>query len=259
MEKDGDPLKKILQILAAAAFWIAVWALLAAAAAQPLLLPAPGAVVRRLAALAVTRPFWLTVAATLLRILCGIAAGTLLGTLLAAATSRFRILNALVAPLLTVIKSTPVASFIVLIILWIGRSLLPSVIVVLIVVPVVWANVSAGIAGTDRALLELAAICRFPRGRILRRIYFPSVLPDFLAALRSVLGLAWKAGVTAEVLTSPGWSVGRMLMESKLYLEIPDMFAWTLVVILCSLAIEKLLIAAIARLGKSAAKGGSAA
>ncbi len=252
-------MKKLLQTAAVTAFWIIVWALLAHAVAQPLLLPSPAVVVCRLAALAVTGSFWITVGATLLRILCGIAAGTLLGTLLAAATAASSLLHTVISPLLTVIKSTPVASFIVLIVLWVGRNILPSVIVVLMVVPVVWANVSAGIAGTDRALLELAMVCRFPRARMLRRIYVPSVLPGFLAALRSVLGLGWKAGVAAEVLTMPGLSVGKMLMESKLYLEIPDMFAWTLVVILCSLVIEKLLIAAVARLGKRAVKGGTAA
>lgn len=252
-------MKKILQTLAVTAFWLAVWALLALAVDQPLLLPAPGAVVRRLAQLALTAPFWLAVGATLLRILCGVAAGTLLGTLLAVITSASALLRALIHPLLTVIKSTPVASFIVLVIIWVGRNALPSVIVVLMVVPGVWANVSAGIAATDPALLEMARVFRFPKPRILRRIYLPSVLPSFLAALRSVLGLAWKAGVTAEVLTSPVLSVGKMLMESKLYLEIPDLFAWTLVVILCSLAIEKLLIAAIARIGKGFAKGGVSA
>jgi len=94
----------------------------------------------------------------------------------------------------------------------------------------------------------MARVYHFPRGRILRRIYLPSVLPHFLSALRSALGMAWKAGVAAEVLTVPGISIGKYLMESKLYMEIPDLFAWTLVVILCSLAIEKLLIAAVGKL-----------
>ena len=249
-------MKKILQTLAVTAFWLAVWALLALAVAKPLLLPSPIAVIRCLAELVTAAPFWLAVGATLLRILCGVAAGTLLGTLLAVLTSASALLRALIHPLLTVIKSTPVASFIVLVLIWVGRDMLPSVIVVLMVVPGVWANVSAGIAATDPALLEMARVFRFPKLRILRRIYVPSVLPSFLAAMRSVLGLAWKAGVTAEVLTVPTRSVGKMLMESKLYLEIPGLFAWTLVVILCSLAIEKLLIAAVARLGKGLVKGG---
>lgn len=251
-------MKKILKALGVLAFWLAVWALLASAVEQPLLLPGPLLVLRRLLVLLGTPQFWRTVAATLVRILCGIIAGTLLGTLLAVLTCRSRLAHALLRPLLTVIKSTPVASFIVLVIIWVGRDVLPSVIVVLMVLPVVWANVAAGIAGTDRQLLELAQVFRFSAGRRLRRIYLPSVLPHFLAALRSALGLAWKAGVAAEVLTVPGVSIGKMLIEAKLYLEIPDLFAWTLVVILCSLAIEKLLVAAVGRLGTGVPKEGGA-
>ena len=250
-------MKKILKSLLSLLFWLAVWLLLSAAVGSPLLLPRPDRVLLRLAELACTGRFWGTVGLTLLRILCGILAGTLLGLVLAVLTSRFSLLNTLFSPLLTVIKATPVASFIVLILLWVGREILPAVIVVLMVLPVVWANVSAGIAGVDRKLLELADVYGFSRRRRLKRIYLPSVLPHFVAALRSALGMAWKAGVAAEVLTVPAVSIGRQLTDARLYLEIPDLFAWTLVVILCSLAVEKLLIAGVARL--SGRKGGGKA
>ena len=81
-------------------------------------------------------------------------------------------------------------------------------------------------------------------------------MPHFLSACRTSLGLAWKAGVAAEVLTVPVRSIGRMLYESKLYLETVDLFAWTVVVVACSLIIEKLLMAAIGRLGLHYGQGG---
>lgn len=242
-------MKKTLKTLCAAIFWIAVWWLLAARIGSALLLPTPPATLGRLLTLCGTAELWRTVGVTLLRILCGAVAGVLLGTLLAVLTCRFALLRMLFAPLLTVIKSTPVASFIILLIIWLGRDMLPAVIVVLMVLPVVWANVSAGIDGTDRQLLELAVVYRFPRMRTLRRIYIPAVLPHFLAACRSTLGLAWKAGVAAEVLTMPAVSIGRKLADAKSYSETLDLFAWTVVVIICSLLIEKLLLSVLSRIG----------
>ena len=242
-------MKKTLKNLLAAAFWIAVWWLLAARIGSQLLLPTPPATIARLFALAGTAELWRTVFTTLLRILLGAAVGVVLGTLLAVLTCSVSLLRTLFAPLLTVIKSTPVASFIILLIIWLGRDVLPAAIVVLMVLPVVWANVSAGIDGTDRQLLELAAVYRFPPLRTLRRVYIPAVLPHFLAACRSTLGLAWKAGVAAEVLTMPAVSVGRKLADAKSYSETLDLFAWTLVVIICSLLIEHLLMRAISRIG----------
>lgn len=248
-----EPIKKLLKNCIIAVFWLGLWAALAFAVDKPLLLPGPWAVLKRLWVLAGTAPFWTAAGKTLLRIALGLGCAIPAGVLLAAATSRFRLLRALLSPLLTIIQSTPVASFILLFLIWLGRDILPSVIVALMVLPVVWRNVAAGAAAADPQLLELAAVYRFPPLRKLRRIYIPSAAPYFFAACRSGLGLAWKAGVAAEVLTVPKNSIGQMLYESKLYLETTDLFAWTVTVILCSLIIEKLLAAAIARLEKGGA------
>lgn len=227
------------------AFWLLVWAALAGLVGRELLLPGPLAVLKRLFVLAQTADFWLAAAVSLGRILLGAVIGVAAGTLLAVLTRRFRIADALLTPLLTIVRSTPVASFILLVLIWVGRDILPMVIVVLMVMPVVWGNVSAGIAGTDGKLLQMAKLYRFGVRRTVTRVYVPAVLPHFLSACRTSLGLAWKAGVAAEVLTVPQLSIGRHLYEAKLYLETVDLFAWTVVVIALSLVIEKLLAAAI--------------
>ena len=245
-----EHLKRTLKNCIIAAFWLGLWAVLALAVDKPLLLPGPFAVLTRLMDLAASAEFWTTTARTLLRTSLGLLCAVPAGVLLASVTCRFRFLHALLSPLLTIVQSTPVASFILLLLIWLGRDILPSVIVALMVLPVVWRNVSSGVENTDKQLLELAKIYKFSPGRTMKRIYIPSVAPYFFAAVRTCLGLAWKAGVAAEVLTVPKGSVGQMLYESKLYLETVDLFAWTVTVILCSLIIEKLLGAAISRLEK---------
>lgn len=237
-------------------FWLGAWALLAWLVSSPLLLPGPWAVCKRLAALAVTGDFWAVTAVSLGRILLGGVCGVISGVVLAALTARFKALRALLSPLLTMVRATPVASFILLALIWLGRDFVPCFIVWLMVLPVVWANVSAGIEAVDVELLELAQVYGMSWGRRLRRIYVPSVAPYFLSALGTGMGLAWKAGVAAEVLTVPARSIGRRLYESKLYLETTDLFAWTAVVILCSLVIEKALMALLRRLDRRIDGGG---
>lgn len=249
-----EHLKKILKNCMIAAFWLGLWALLAFMVDKALLLPGPWAVLKRLCALAVTAQFWATVGRTLLRIGLGLLCAVPAGVLLAAITCRFRLFRQLLSPLLTIVQSTPVASFILLLLIWVGRDVLPAVIVALMVLPVVWRNVAAGVENTDKQLLELTKVYRFSPMRTLRRVYIPSVAPYFFAACRTSLGLAWKAGVAAEVLTVPKGSIGQMLYESKLYLESPDLFAWTVTVILCSLIIEKLLAAVLGRFEKGGAE-----
>jgi len=251
--KAGNALLKNCMITA---FWLCVWQGLSMLVGNPLLLPAPLVVVHRLWALMGTGSFWAMVGASLLRILCGTVVAVVLGTLLAVVCCRWRLVNDLFSPLLTIIKSTPVASFIILLLIWVGRDILPAVIVILMVLPVIWGNVCAGIRNTDPLLLRTATVFHFPLLRKLRRVWIPSVMPHFLSACRTSLGLAWKSGIAAEVLTVPVMSIGKQLMESKLYWEVVDLFAWTLVVIVCSLMIEKVLMAAIGRLGRAYQTGG---
>ncbi len=234
--------RKLLRTPAVFAFWLLVWALAAAAVGQELLLPSPVQAARELIGLARMPDFWLTIGRSVLRVLTGILSAVCLGVGLAFLTHKSAVMNALFSPVMTLVKSTPVASFIILALVWLGRSVVPVFISALMVLPVVWANVSAGLKGIDPQLLELARVYRLPRGRVLRRITWPSVLPHLRAALRSALGLGWKAGIAAEVLTVPPYSIGKRIYEAKLYLETTELFAWTAAVILVSLLIEKLLL-----------------
>ena len=224
------------------AFWLTVWAALALLVHRELLLPAPWVVVRRLCELAATGAFWRITAVSIGRVLLGVAT--------AVACTASKTADALLRPLMTVVKSTPVASFVVLALIWIARDWLPVFIALLMVLPVVWSNVCTGIRSADPALLELARVYGWPRGRVLRRIYVPGVRPHFLAALRSGLGFGWKAGIAAEVLTVPHSAIGRMIYESKLYLQTTDLFAWTLAVILLSVGLERLVLRALTPRGK---------
>lgn len=246
--------RRVLRALAAAAFYLALWgalALLLRSQGRSLLLPGPAESFARLAELMGSAAFWSYTFASLARVTLGIATAAAAGVALAALCTRFRAFDALLAPAMSVVKATPVASFAILVLIWLPRDAVPVCISALMVMPVVWANVRGGILGVDGQLLELARACRLPRRRVLRRIYVPSVLPDFAAALRSGIGFGWKAGIAAEVLTVPRESMGRMIYESRYYLQTTDLFAWTLAVIFLSVAIEKLLLAALGRLGRT--------
>ena len=249
-------MKRVAKVLLALAFWLLVWAFAAWRMGQPLLLPSPLHVAGQLWVLMGDPAFWLTTAASLGRVLLGVVLAVAFGIVLAALTEAFSWLDSLLSPLLTVIKSTPVASFIILAILWMGRDRVPVFIVILMALPVIWANVAAGIHATDSELLQMAKVYRFPLTRRLRRIWIPSVMPYFLSACRTSLGLAWKAGIAAEVLTVPADSIGKMLYTSKLNFEIEELFAWTLAVIVLSLAIEQGLLSLLGRVGKAYNTGG---
>lgn len=236
--------------LGAVAIWLLLWQLASIAVGLPLLLPSPLAVLLRLGQLCTGVDFWLTVASSLLRILLGFLLGVLFGTALAGLCWRFRLIDALARPLLGVLKSTPVASFIILALVWVKTTWLATVISFIMVLPLIYANVREGIDSADRQLLEMAQVFRLSRRKTFRYCYLPAILPFFLSAISSTLGFAWKSGIAAEVLGRPARAIGSQIYDSKIYLETPDLFAWTLVVILLSVLLERLAVRFVRWAGK---------
>ena len=236
--------------LGAVAVWLLLWQLASMAVGLPLLLPSPWAVLLRLGQLCTGADFWLTVASSLLRILLGFLLGVLFGTALAGLCWRFRLIDALARPLLGVLKSTPVASFIILALVWVKTTWLATVISFIMVLPLIYANVREGIDSADRQLLEMAQVFRLSRRKTFRYCYLPAILPFFLSAVSSALGFAWKSGIAAEVLGRPARAIGSQIYDSKIYLETPDLFAWTLVVILLSVLLERLAVRFVRWAGK---------
>lgn len=243
-------MNRLLKRSLPAVFWLLAWALAARWVGLDLLLPGPLAVGARLAALAATGGFWLSVGATLGRVFLGLAWGALAGAALAFATHFSPWADRLLSPAIRVVRAAPVASFILLVLLWTGRNNVPAVISALMVMPVVWDHLARGIQAVDQKLLELARVCRFSRWKTVRLLYLPSLGPYILSALTTATGLAWKSGVAAEVLCLPEPSLGQRIYYTKYYLDIPELFAWTAVTVALSMVLERILRTCLARWGR---------
>ena len=249
--------KKLLYALPAPAFWLGVWQLCAflvdrkvGGRGNELLLPYPASVFQALASMVGTGAFWGTVLASLGRIALGLGVGIVAGALCAVLTCASPWADRLLSPALRVVRAAPVASFILLVLLWTGREAVPAVIAALMVVPVVWDSLARGIQAVDRRLLELGRAYRFSRGKIVTLIYLPSLRPQILSGLSTAAGLAWKSGVAAEVLCLPEPSLGHRIFYTKYYLDVPELFAWTAATVALSMALERLLRSGLARWGR---------
>lgn len=231
--------RRFARIAMIAAFWFTVWQAAAVIVAKPLLMPSPAETFSALGGLVVQSHFWISIGATFYRVVVGIAISFVSGVLLALLASRSEMLQSLLRPVVAAVKSTPVVSIIVLALVWFSSSTVPIVSCVLLCFPIFFANTLAGIQSVDKELLELAAVFHVRKSRTLREIIVPSVMPGIYSAISICLGFSWKSIVAAEVLSSPKFSLGYELYKTKLYLETPELFAWTLAIIVISLAVEK--------------------
>ena len=246
-ERTMNQHKQLFERLAAAAFWLAVWQCAAMAIGHEVFLVSPVQTLGTLLELLPQAEFWQRIGFSAGRILLGFGLGAVSSVVLAVAAGRWAWVEALLAPVMQLVKATPVASFIILALVWVSGSSLSVLISFLMVLPVLYSAVRTGIGSADVQLLEMAKVFRLPLGRRLRAIWLPAVLPAFRQGCSVALGICWKSGVAAEVIGLPDGSIGDALYRAKITLSTGELFAWTFVIILLSAVFEKLFLALLDR------------
>jgi len=253
-----NKVKNLIYTVLAVLFWLAVWQLASSLIGQRLLLVSPVTAILTLARLLLTSAFYGRVAFTFGRILLGFILALAVGASLALLSYISAAVERLFAPVMAAIRATPVASFVILMLIFVGSGSLSVYTSFLMVMPVLYENVLAGLHAADPKLLEMAKVYRLPFRKRLTAILIPSAFPYLLSACASGLGICWKAGVAAEVIGQSANSVGDALYRAKLFFATDELFAWTLAIILLSLAFEKGILALIGRIAKRVKGGGEA-
>ena len=227
---------------AVAAFWLAVWVLVAGLVAQPLILPGPGAVVVALLRLVCDAGTWAILAGSGARILGGLALAAACGGLLAGISSRSRAFACLVAPALSFVKATPVACVVVLLLIWLGSARVSIAAVFLMALPGVYFSLVEGLTQVDQPLEQMFRLHGVRGWRLFCAHTWREVLPFVLSCARAVIGMSWKAGVAAELIGMAMGTVGERIYQAKLLIETADLLAWTVLVVAASWACERVLV-----------------
>ena len=234
--------KNSIRKLASVALALLLWQAGAMALDLHLLLVTPLEVVKRLFTLVGESDFWRTLLFSFSRIVLGFALAFALGCLLGVLSGKWPLLETLLWPYVITIKTVPVASFIILSLIFFSARQLSTFISFLMVFPVIYSNVLEGIRSTDKELLEMGQVFRIPWIRRLGYIYLPHLKPFLFSACSVALGMSWKSGVAAEVIGVASGSIGEKLYESKVYFITEDLLAWTVVIVLVSVLFEKLFL-----------------
>ncbi len=223
-------------------FWIAIWQCGSLALDSQILLVSPLQVLVQLCKLSITSDFWTSIFYSLARIFSGFLLGASLGILFAGLSARFRVLYDLMAPFILTIKTIPVASFIILALVWFSTKYLSIFISFLIVFPIIYATVLQSLQQTNQGLLEMVSVFKMNHRQIIRYLYFPHLYPALYASCSVGIGLSWKSGIAAEVIGMPTGSIGEHLQQAKTFLDTPSLFAWTIVILIISLITERLFL-----------------
>lgn len=237
-----ERMKAVAAAGAVAAFWLAVWVLVAALVAQPLILPGPGAVALALLRLVCDGGTWAILAGSGARILGGLVFAAVCGGVLAGISSRSRAFARLVAPALSFVKATPVACVVVLLLIWLGSARVSIAAVFLMALPGVYFSLVEGLSQVDKPLEQMFRLHGVRGWRLFCAHTWREVLPFVLSCARAVIGMSWKASVAAELIGMAVGTVGERIYQAKLLIETADLLAWTVLVVAASWACERVLV-----------------
>lgn len=231
--------KRRLHLALSALLALGIWQISAMLIGQAILLPSPLAVAGRLLSIWQVPGFFSAILFTFQRIVSGFLLGLTLGILLGTLAGCFPLVRILFAPFVTTIKTVPVASFIVICLIWLSTQQLTIFISFLMVLPIIYTNVLQGMLSADRNLLETCFVFSIPWYRRILYLWLPQLRPFLFSACAVALGLAWKAGIAAEIIGIPAGSIGRMFYDAKIYLNTTDLISWTVIVVAISILFEK--------------------
>lgn len=233
--------KKIMNRGLAFVFWMGIWILVARMINESLYFPNPAQTIRALRKLIVEEKFFFSVLNTVSRVFIGLLIANISGIILGLLCGFNQIFDELIRPFMTFVRSTPVMSLIIIALIWFKSSHVPIFISFLMCFPIIWMNIVEGFKKVDKKLLEMATVYNVSSYQKIKDIYIPSLIPFYIAGFNTALGIAWKVTVAAEVLSHPRFAIGTQLHDAKVYLNTPELFAWTLVIVILSYFFEILI------------------
>ena len=228
--KTNHILKKLLVVLV----WLFIWQILYICVDSDLLFAGPAQTVQVLFSMMTDVQFYGVVLSSLVNVLSGFCLAFVTGIMLAAASSCSRYIRELLTPFFAMLKSVPVASFVILALLWIGSRRLSILVAFVVSLPIIYTGILTAITKTDNKILEMTHIFRFSVHSRVCAVYIPQISPFIISSGKLAIGMSFKAGVAAEVIACSAGSIGERLYMAKIYFQTGELFAWTAVIVLLS-------------------------
>ncbi len=226
--------------ICAALVFFGIWELAAHIIGVDAILPTFTSTVAALGGLLSTGTFWGAMGASLLRALIGFIVACVLGVVLGITAGKYRALAAIMKPLNAFMRTVPVAAITLVLAIWVGSNVLPSVIGLLLVFPVIYEQSRSATENIPRELEEAMdeAGARFWYRFIY--VYLPMILPQVLSSVSSTFGMNLKAVITAETLAYSLHSIGIQIYYAKanFVFEAPTLFAWVMAAVVLSVLAE---------------------
>lgn len=222
-------------------FWLAIWQAATWLTASKLLLPGPADALLALGGLIRTKKFYMDIGWTAARCIIAMALSFAAGIPAAALSYKSGTARSILSLPVGFFKAVPVMAIIIYVILLAQSDWVAVIVCFFMCFPIVYTNILEGLDAIPSEYLEVGNVYGLSRLERAKYIYAPGLLPQMKAAIGLTAGLSWKAVVAAEVLSIPKYSLGYEMINAKYYLETANLFAYIFVIVVMSMAFEKVI------------------
>mgnify|MGYP000189638271 FL=1 len=217
------------------------WQLLSWQMAQPQLIPSFPDLIRALLRLVYTPGFLVSIGTTCLRACVGLLLSLAAASITAFLLNRSEAIRFLFMPWLSLLRSVPVISFILLALIFLNPEMIPLLIAFLTMYPLLTENLLKGLMNRRDSWKMLARQFHLNAWNRLFQINYPQLRPYLFSGLASAVGFGWRAIIMGEVLSQCVDGIGKRMKEAQVFIDVPELIAWTLVAIVLSWLTDKLI------------------
>lgn len=217
------------------------WQLLSWQMAQPQLIPSFPDLIRALFRLVYSPGFLVSIGTTCLRACIGLLLSLAAASITAFLLNRSEAIRFLFMPWLSLLRSVPVISFILLALIFLNPEMIPLLIAFLTMYPLLTENLLKGLMNRRDSWKMLARQFHLNAWNCLFQINYPQLKPYLFSGLASAVGFGWRAIIMGEVLSQCVDGIGKRMKEAQVFIDVPELIAWTLVAIVLSWLTDKLI------------------
>jgi len=217
------------------------WQLLSWQMAQPQLIPSFPDLIRALFRLVYSPGFLVSIGTTCLRACVGLLLSLAAASITAFLLNRSEAIRFLFMPWLSLLRSVPVISFILLALIFLNPEMIPLLIAFLTMYPLLTENLLKGLMNRRDSWKILARQFHLNAWNRLFQINYPQLKPYLFSGLASAVGFGWRAIIMGEVLSQCVDGIGKRMKEAQVFIDVPELIAWTLVAIVLSWLTDKLI------------------
>ncbi len=231
----SQKLNKILNIIypiLSILLLVALWQVLYLTVGSDFIFPSVGATFTQMCALLTNGNFWLALLSTLGRVLLCVAIGFLMAVVVGTLSYAYKAVAKIIAPLMAIFRCAPTVAMMVICSIILPNSITPLIVGLLVVFPMLYASVNSALNLVDSELLQMCKLYNIPQKQRLKYLYIPTMLPYLLGELGATLSFTVKLIISAEILAYTYQSIGGLIQSANVYLDMPSLFALTILSII---------------------------